>query len=56
MRPEVARCGVSLARFHRLRGEDGAAGEHLAAAAALFRELVATFWAERAEAEVGEPR
>ena len=29
--------------------------EHLAAAVALFRVLGATFCAERAEAEVGEP-
>lgn len=52
MRPEIARCRLGLARLHRrIRG--GAAGaEHLAAAVALFRELGATFWAERAEAEV----
>ena len=56
MRPEVARCRVSLARLHRRRGEPAVADEHLAAAVGLFRELGTPFWAERAEAEVGEPR
>jgi hypothetical protein len=55
MRPEIAWCRLGLARLHR-RIRDGAAGaEHLAAAGALFRELGATFWADRAEAEVGGP-
>jgi hypothetical protein len=56
MRPEIARCRMSLARLHRRRGETTVADEHLAAAVSLFRELGATFWAERAEAELGEPR
>jgi hypothetical protein len=56
MRPEIARCRVSLARLHQRRGEATVADEHLAAAVALYRELGATFWAERAEGELGEPR
>jgi hypothetical protein len=56
MRPEIARCRVSLAGLHRRRGERRAADEHLAAAVALYRELGADFWAARAEAELGEPR
>jgi ATP/maltotriose-dependent transcriptional regulator MalT len=56
MRPEIARCRVSLAGLHRRRGERRAADEHLAAAVALYRELGANFWAARAEAELGEPR
>ena len=36
-------------------GGSAAGAEHLAAAVALFRELGATFWAERAEAEVSGP-
>jgi hypothetical protein len=56
MRPEIARCRVSLGRLHRRRGETGAADEHVAAAIALFRDLGTTFWAERAEAELGERR
>jgi hypothetical protein len=56
MRPEIARCRVSLGRLHRQIGEVRAAREHLTAGAALFRELGAAFWAERAETEVGESR
>jgi hypothetical protein len=56
MRPEVARCRVSLARLHRRRGETAVADEHRAAGVALLREVGAIFWAERAEAEVGESR
>ena len=55
MRPEIARCRLDLARLHRrIRGSE-AGREHLTAAVALFRELGATFWAERAETEVGGP-
>ena len=56
MLPEIARCRVSLARLHRRRGETATADEHLAAAVALYRELGATFWAERAQVEFDECR
>src|SRR5262249_49119094 len=56
MRPEIARCQVSLARLHRRRGEMVTADEHVAAAVALYRELGATFWAERAETELDARR
>jgi tetratricopeptide (TPR) repeat protein len=55
MRPEIARCRLGLARLHCRIGGSAAGAEHLAAAVALFRELGATFWAERAEAEVSGP-
>jgi hypothetical protein len=48
-------CRLGLARLHCRIGGSAAGAEHLAAAVALFRELGATFWAERAEAEVSEP-
>jgi len=54
--PEIARCRQSLARLHRRLGDRAVAAEHLDAAVTLFRELGAVFWAERAEAEVSEPR
>ena len=55
MRPEIARCRLGLARVnYRIRGS-AAGAEHQAAAVALFRELGATFWAERAEVEVSGP-
>jgi class 3 adenylate cyclase/tetratricopeptide (TPR) repeat protein len=53
MRPEIARCQLSLARLHRRIGDRAAGTEHLAAAVALYRQLGAPFWAERAEAELG---
>ena len=56
MRPEIARCQVSLARLHRRRGEMVTADEHAAAAVALYREFGATFWAERAATELDERR
>jgi hypothetical protein len=55
MRPEIARCRLGLARLHCRISGSAAGAEHLAAAVALFRELGATFWAERAEAEVSGP-
>ncbi len=55
MRLEIARCRLSLARLHgRIDGRARGA-EHLATAVALFRQLGASFWAERAEAELGRP-
>jgi hypothetical protein len=39
MRPEIARCRVSLGRLHRRIGKVRMASEHLTAGAALFREL-----------------
>jgi len=56
MRPEIARCRLSLARLHRRIGDRAAGTEHLVAAVALYRQLGAPFWAERAEAELGWPR
>jgi hypothetical protein len=55
MRPEIARCRLGLARLHRRSRGSAAGADHLAAAVGLFRELGATFWAERAEAEVSGP-
>jgi hypothetical protein len=55
MRPEIARCRASLGRLHRRRGESVLAKEHLAAAIGLYREVGASFWAERTEAEFGGP-
>jgi predicted ATPase/class 3 adenylate cyclase len=56
MRPEIARCRVSLARLHQRRGEMRVADEYLTTAVALYGELGANFWADRAEAELGESR
>jgi hypothetical protein len=55
MRPEIARCRLGLARLQRWISGSAAGAEHLGAAVALFRQLGAPFWAERAEAEVERP-
>jgi hypothetical protein len=52
----IARCRLTLGWLHQHTGETAVAHEQLAAAVALYRELGATFWAERAEAEFGESR
>jgi len=55
MRPEIARCRLGLARLYWRTRRSAAGAEHLDAAIALFREIGAPFWAERAAAEVSEP-
>jgi len=55
MRPEIARCRLGLARLNRRVRGSVAGAEHLTAAVTLFREIGASFWAERAEAEGGGP-
>ena len=56
MRPEIAHCRMSMARLHRSRGETAVADGHVAVAVAVYRELGATFWAERAHVEFDECR
>lgn len=48
---EIARCRVGLASVDRRTGHGASAAEHLAGAVAIFRDVGAPFWAERAEAE-----
>jgi len=48
---EIARCRIGLARVDRRTGHGASAAEHLAGAVAIFRDVGAPFWAERAEAE-----
>ena len=55
MRPEIARCRLGLARLYWQTRRSAAGAEHLDAAVALFREIGAPFWAERAAAEVSDP-
>jgi class 3 adenylate cyclase/tetratricopeptide (TPR) repeat protein len=51
MRPLVARCRLGLGRLRRRAGRAQEAHEHLATAAAMFREMDMTYWLEQAEAE-----
>jgi hypothetical protein len=52
LRPLVARCHFGLGRIFRRTGSLSRAGEHLAAAAPMFREMEMTYWLEQAEAEM----
>ncbi len=51
MRPLVARCHFTRARFYRRVGDRGQAGREQQAAGALFRQMGMRFWLARAEAE-----
>jgi len=55
MRPLVARCHLGFGRLHRRAGRAQEAREHLATAAAMFREMDMRFWLEQAEAEMRAP-
>jgi tetratricopeptide (TPR) repeat protein len=50
MRPLSAHCHLGLGKLYRRSGKQDAAYEHLAAAAALYREMDMRFWLEQTEA------
>jgi class 3 adenylate cyclase/tetratricopeptide (TPR) repeat protein len=52
MRPLSAHCHLGLGKFYRRSGKQDAAYEHLAAAAAMYREMDMRFWLEQTEAEL----
>ena len=56
MRPLLAHCHLGLGNLYRGSGERAKAEEHLAAAAAMYREMGMTFWLEKAGAELGSFR
>ena len=47
MRPLVAHCHLGLTRLHRRTGDQAKAGEHLAVATAMCREMGVSGWAEK---------
>ena len=53
MRPLGAHCRLGLGNLYRRTGNGAKANEHLAAAAAMYREMDMNFWLEKAEAEPG---
>jgi hypothetical protein len=55
MRPLVAHCHLGLGRLYGRTGQRPEAQEHLAIAAAMYREMVMPFWLEQAEAESTAP-
>ena len=50
MRPLAAHCHFGLGRLHRCVNRRAAADEHLAAAAAMYRDMAMSFWLRQAEA------
>jgi hypothetical protein len=52
MRPLAAHCHFGLGTLYRCVGDRARAGEHLALAATMYREMDMRFWLERAEAEM----
>lgn len=48
MRPLVAHCHLDLGKLYRRSGKDREAGEHLATAVAMYREMDMRFWPEQA--------
>src|SRR6516162_1458986 len=55
MRPLQAHCRLGLGKLYRRTGKQSQAQEHLATAAAMYREMDMGFWLEKAEAELGPP-
>jgi tetratricopeptide (TPR) repeat protein len=53
MRPLVAHCHLSLGRLASRSGKRPLARQHLARAAAMYREMDMSFWLEKAEAALG---
>ena len=52
MRPLVAHCHLGLGRLCRRIGDRAKAGEHVAAATAMYREMDMSFWLAQAEADL----
>ncbi len=52
MRPLAAHCHLGLGKLYRCTDRREQAHEHLATAAAMYREMGMTYWLEKAEAEM----
>jgi hypothetical protein len=50
MRPLAAHCHRGLGELYRRTGDGAKAGEHLATAIAMYREMGMDFWLEKADA------
>ena len=55
LRPLVARSHLGLGKLHRRTGTPEQAQEHLTTATTMYRQMEMTYWAEKAEAEMGKP-
>jgi class 3 adenylate cyclase/tetratricopeptide (TPR) repeat protein len=56
MRPLLAHCHLGLGKLYRRTGDRAKAGEHLTAAATMYREMDMRFWLAQAEAEMAGVR
>jgi tetratricopeptide (TPR) repeat protein len=54
MRPLVAHCHLGLSKLYQRTGRREQAGEHLATATTMYREMDMSFWLEQLEAETRE--
>jgi hypothetical protein len=54
MRPLLARCHLGLGKLYGRIGRRDEAGQHLATATTMYREMDMQFWLEQAEAEQRE--
>src|SRR5262245_22099447 len=52
MRPLIAHCHLGLGKLHRRTDERQQAGEHLASATTMYRDMDMKFWLEQAKAEL----
>ncbi len=52
MRPLVAHCHLGLGKLNRRTGKREQAQEHLATAAAMYRDMAMPHWLEQAEVEM----
>jgi hypothetical protein len=52
MRPLVAHCHLGLGKLYHRTDKREQAGEHLATATTMYREMGMTYWLEKVEAEM----
>jgi hypothetical protein len=55
MRPLMAHCHLGMGKLFHRTGDRAKAAEHLTISAAMYREMDAGFWLEKAEAELDPP-
>ena len=54
MRPLIAHCHLGLAKLYHRTDRHQQAGEHLATATTMYREMGMTYWLEKAETEIAK--
>jgi hypothetical protein len=55
MRPVAAHCHRGLGKLYRLVGKQHEAGQYLATATTMYREMGMAYWLDKAEAEMVNP-